>query len=215
MPDKIIYEWTFSVSRQTDIHSRRATDDAARSAVLSSALAQQKICACTVSIGGFNRLFYPQCSDIRTVIYLRTQAFRSSWTTKMRVSRNTIHTRSMGQSYASCQWLPRFPQRPDPMPQNEQKISIHILQEPVVYCNECIYVMCLGQMGKQAKFWHNWCEKPSTVPHTSWNFYLPFYQLSGWFWNKKFAILFIDLHLSPLHSAQNFIIDLCKTSVFR
>lgn len=87
MPDEITYEWIFSVPRQTGIHSCRATDDAARSAVLSSTLTQQKICLCTVSIGGFIRLFYPQCSDIRTVIYLRTQVFHPSWTFEMRVSR--------------------------------------------------------------------------------------------------------------------------------
>lgn len=152
-----------------------------------------------MSTGGFIRLFHPQCSDIRTVIYLRIQVFHPSWTSEMRVCRTRYI--AMGHSYASCQWLSPFPQRPVLMSQNEKKISTHILQEPVVCCNECTYVMCVcGINGEKATFWCNWCEKPSTVPHTSWNFYLPFYQLSGWFWNNKFAIPFMHLHLSLLYT---------------
>ena len=196
MPDKFSYEWIFPVSRQTDIHSCRATDDAARYAVLSSALTQQKICACTVSIGGFIRLFHPQCSDIRTAIYLRTQVFHPSWTSEMRVCR----TRYTPELWGIMSMAFILPATPSSHSQNEQKISTHIVEEPVVCCNECTYIMCVwDKKGEKAMFWHNWCEKPSTVPHTSWNFYLPFYQLSGWFWNNKFAILFMHLQLSLLY----------------
>ena len=177
MPDKITYEWIISVSRQTDIHSCRATDDAARSAVLSSALTQQIICACTVSIGGFIRLFYPQCSDIRTVIYLRAQVFHSSWTSEMRASRTrytpelwgtvTHHVNGFHPSrnaQFSCRRTNRFPYI-FYRSQLSVATNVHML---------CVCVCVCGINGEKAKFWHNWCEKPSTVPHTSWNFYLPF-----------------------------------------
>jgi len=215
MPDKITYEWIFSVSRQTDIHSCRATDDAARSAVLSSALTQQNICACTVSIGSFIRLFYPQCSDIRTVIYLRTQVFHSSWTSEMRVSRTRYTHQSNGTQLRITSMVFTLPETPSPHAA-ERTEDFHTYFTGGSCLLQWMYIRYVcGINGEKAKFWHNWCEKPSTVPHTSWNFYLPFYQLSGWFWNNKFAILFMHLHLSPLYSAQNFIMDLCKTSVLR
>lgn len=103
---------------------------------------------------GFVQLFYPQCSDIRTVIYLSTQVFHSSWNSEMRVCRTPYTPELSATVTLHVNGLRPFPQRPVLMQQNEQKVSVHLLQKSVFCCNECICHMCVcvWQMGEKPSF---------------------------------------------------------------